>query len=403
MQTFYYRAKRIKDGELVSGLIEAESETVAGLMLEEKDMSVLSLEERKDNFFSKFNDLIGRVKAKDLVMFSRQLSVLISADVRLVEALHDINRQSSNKKLQMIIAQVASEVEGGAKFSEALAHYPKVFDNFFVNIIKSGEASGRLEEVLLYLADQLEKDYDLRSKIKGAMIYPAFIISGLIIIGVFMMIFVVPKLTEMLDQTGAQLPLSTRILEGISNFLINYWWLLIIVIILIVFGLRTILKTRSGKKLFDTITLRLPVLGTLFNYMIIVRFCRSLRTLLLGGVNIVDSLRISQSMIDNLVYKDLIEETVQNVEDGGNISEKLERSSFVPTMVSQMLRTGEDTGKTDLVLDKIGLFYTREIDNLLRNLMSLMEPVIMVVLGLAVGVMIAAIILPMYQISDSMQ
>jgi type IV pilus assembly protein PilC len=360
------------------------------------------LEKQKKKWLAVIDSYLNTVKPKELVIFARQLSVLISADVAVVNALKDVAKQTVNINFRRIILEVASEVEGGVKFSEALAHYPKQFDNFFVNIIKSGEATGRLEEVLLYLADQLEKDYDLRSKIKGALIYPTFVVGGLVVIGVLMMIFVVPKLTEMLSQTGAELPTSTRILKGTSDFLVYYWWILLLIVIGVVFLGRYVLKTKVGRAIFDRTMLKLPVFGKLIRYILIVRFVQSFKTLLKGGVTVVGSLEISSSMLSNVVYKNLVLETIEVVNDGGSIAKTFGQSKYMPKMVSQMIATGEDTGKIDEVLEKIGEFYTREINNLINNLMSLMEPLIMVILGLAVGVMIAAIILPMYQISTNM-
>jgi type IV pilus assembly protein PilC len=277
-----------------------------------------------------------------------------------------------------------------------------VFDNFFINIIRSGETSGRLEEVLLYLADQLEKDYELKAKIKGAMIYPAFIVSGMIGLGIFMMIFIVPKLTEMLVQSGAELPLATKILKGSSDFLLVYGWILLVIIIAGVFIGRAWLKTDTGEKVFDRFKLKLPIFGNLFKYILIINFCQGLRTLILGGIDLVESLKISSAIMDNRVYKDLILQAVHDVEEGGNISTTFEKTNDVPKIVPQMIKTGEETGKLEMVLEKVGQFYRREVDNLVANMMSLMEPIIMVLLGGAVGLMVAAIIMPMYQVSTNM-
>ncbi|MEK7511436.1 MAG: type II secretion system F family protein, partial [Patescibacteria group bacterium] len=272
----------------------------------------------------------------------------------------------------------------------------------FVNIVKSGEVSGRLEEVLLYLADQVEKDYDLQSKIRGAMIYPAFIIISLVVIGVLMMAFVVPKLIEMLAQSGAELPLSTKILKGISDFVVELWWLKLIVVVgAIIVGYYG-LKTAIAQRILDQIKLRLPVFGKLFNYVAIVKFSRGLRTLILGGVDLVSALEVTALMVDNTRYRELIQKTKKTVENGGKLGEVFEKDKLMPKMVSQMLSTGEETGRVEMTLDKLAQFYSREVNNLIANLMSLLEPFIMIVLGVAVALMIAAIILPMYQVSTNM-
>lgn len=401
MTLYNYRARKRGEDNLTEGSVEAETESLAVDLLEERGFVVLFLEEKKRglagmDFFG------GRVKIKDLVIFSRQLSILISADVPVVAALKDAVNQTRNIKLKKTIAKVAGEVEGGIKFSEALGNYPKVFDSFFVNIIKSGEMSGRLQEVLLYLADQLEKDYDLKSKIKGAMIYPLFVVCSLVAIGILMMIFVVPKLTEMLAQTGAVLPFTTRMIMGLSDFLVHYWWLLILAVGALALVLRFIAKLPEGRRTIDLIKLSLPVFGKLFNYIAIIRFSRSFRTLLLGGVDIVGALDISAEMVGNSIYRDLVARSKATVEGGGTLGEEFEKSERVPKMVPQMLATGEETGKIDTVLEKLSDFYTREVNGIIGNLMSLLEPVIMIVLGVAVAVMITAIILPMYEISTNM-
>jgi len=247
-----------------------------------------------------------------------------------------------------------------------------------------------------YLADEISKDYDMGAKIKGAMIYPAVVIVGMVIIGIVMMVFVLPKIMDILVETGTTLPLSTRILMGISNFITHYWWVVALVITGLVLGIKAILNTTSGRYAWDSLTLHLPVFGKLFQKILLVRFCRSMNTLLLGGVSIENSLAIAGDVVTNKVYQKLVQQTIKEVEDGNSISTIFLESPLVPKMVSHMMQVGENTGKLDVVFTKIAEFYGREIDNTLGNLMSLMEPLIMIILGVGVGVMVAAVILPMY-------
>jgi len=401
MALYNYRVKKRDEDDLMEGLVEADSESMAVDILEEKGYFVLYLDPKKRGFAS-LKLTLGGVSAKDLVIFSRQLSILISAGVAVVDALQDVVAQTKNVKLKKAILKVSSEVEGGVKFSEALSHYPKVFDSFFINIIKSGEVSGRLQEVLIYLADQLEKDYDLKSKIKGALIYPAFVVGSLVVIGVLVMMFVVPKLTDMLTQTGAELPFTTRMLMGLSDFFLGFWWL--VLIFLVGFGVAGyfIVKSPRGRAIIDNIKLHLPVFGKMFNSIAVIKFTRSLKTLSLGGVDLVQGLEITAEMVGNTVYRGLILETKEVVEGGGSIGEVFSNNKNVPKMLPQMLETGEDTGRIDDVLTKISEFYTREVNNLIANMMSLLEPFIMITLGVAVGLMITAVIMPMYEISTNM-
>ena len=279
----------------------------------------------------------------------------------------------------MMISEVADDVEGGAKLSAALARHHAVFSKFFVSLIKSGEASGKLDEILLYLANQQEKDYDLTSKIRGAMIYPAFILVGLVVVGTLMMVMVVPQLTGILRESGVELPLSTKVLIGTSGFLARFWWLLLLVIIGagVAFYL-VINKTTRGRYYWDTVKLRLPIFGSLSQKLLLVRFTRSLHTLLSGGVSLSRSLEVVSEVTNNVLYQKLINETRRAVESGHSIASEFTKSKEVPAMVSQMMQLGERTGRLDEILDKLANFYTREADNMISNLVTLIEPVVMV-------------------------
>lgn len=398
MSIYKYKA-RDKNEKIVSGLIDAFSDEQAVEALREKGFLVIALEKEKEKKEIKVFAILNRIKTKDLVIFSRQFSVMISANVTVVQALRILVEQTSNLKLKMIISEIAYEVDGGSKLSDALAKRPKIFSNFYVSVVRSGEKSGKLDDSLNYLAEEMEKDYDLISKVRGAMIYPAFVLFGMSAVGIVMMVYVVPKLTEMLKESGAELPLATKILIGSSDFLRNSWGILLIILIFLGIGFYFFIKRPQGRHIFDGLVLRLPIFGKLFQRIYLVRFTRSLSTLIIGGITISEGLKITAGIVNNRVYKTLIEETVKEVEDGNSISTKFILSKDVPLMVSQMMSIGEKTGKLDLVLEKITDFYTREIANIIVNLMTLMEPVIMVVMGVAVGIMVAAIIMPMYNMA----
>jgi type IV pilus assembly protein PilC len=295
---------------------------------------------------------------------------------------------------------LADEVDSGYRLSDALSKRPTIFSHFYVSVVKSGETSGKLEEVLEYLANEMEKDYDMNNKIKGAMIYPAFVFGGLLIVGLLMMAFVVPKLTDVLKESGGQLPMATKLLIGVSGFLSQYWWLVFIGLGGLVAGFTFFIRQRQGREIIDRLILHLPVFGRLFQRIYLVRFTRTMNTLIVGGVTIVDSLKVAAEVTGNSVYKKLIEDTVIAVEEGSTISGIFINHPQVPKMVSQMIGVGEKTGKLDIVLDRITHFYTREIDNIVANLMTLLEPIIMVFMGVAVGLMVAAIILPMYNLAS---
>ncbi|MBU4257249.1 type II secretion system F family protein [Patescibacteria group bacterium] len=399
MAVFKYKALD-REGKIKQGLVEAVSENMAAEALRERGFSIVSIKERSvfkgaKQGFALFN----RIKSKDLVIFSRQFAVMISANVAMVQALKIVAEQTDNLKLKAVVLEVSNEVDSGSKLSDALAKRPQVFSNFFISVIRSGETSGKLDEVLNYLADEMEKDYDMTSKIKGAMIYPAFVFCGLGAVGIIMMVFVIPKLTGILQETGAELPFATRILIGTSGFLQNYWWLLIIIIVGLIFGVRFLISTSQGRKYLDILKLKLPVFGKLFQKIYLVRFTRSLNTLIVGGVAISNSLKITSEVVSNTVYQRLIEETIKEVEDGNSISSVFINSKEIPKMVSQMMSIGEKTGKLDLILERLTDFYAKEVTNTVANLMTLMEPLIMVIIGVAVGIMVAAVIMPMYNLA----
>ncbi|MFA5360314.1 MAG: type II secretion system F family protein, partial [Patescibacteria group bacterium] len=400
MPIFKYKAFN-KDKKVQEGMVEAISKDYVGEILTEKGFSIVSIAEVSSGKKIFNLDFLNRIKTKDIVIFSRQFSVLISANVSMVQALKVLVDQTANVILKMILSEVADEVDAGSTLSEALAKRPNVFNNFYVSVVRSGETSGKLDEVLSYLADEMEKDYDMMSKIKGAMIYPAFVLVSLIVVGIVMMIFVVPKLTGILTESGAELPITTRILIGTSSFMQQYWWLLIIITVALVAAFKWYEKRPQGRRQLDYLKLRLPIFGHLFQLIYLVRFTRSMNTLIVGGVTIDNSLKVTAEVVGNKIYQELIEETVKEVEDGNSISSVFIKSKTIPKMVSQMLNIGEKTGKMDVILDRITNFYSREISNMVANLMTLMEPIIMVVMGVAVGIMVAAVILPMYNLASN--
>lgn len=402
MAIYKYKAINLEK-KTVSGLVEAENENQAIDILKDKNLEIISLSlDTSTSGDNKFSFVMDRVKPKDLVGFSRQFSVLISANVTLVESLKILVSQTQNLKLKMVISEIADDIDEGSKLSDALSKKNDVFSNFYINVVRSGETSGKLDEVLDYLADQLEKDYDMNSKIKGAMIYPAFVLTGLGAVGIVMMVFVVPKLTDVLAETGGELPMATKILMAISGFLASFWWLIAILGVGAAIGMKAVMKFPTSKRILDIVILRLPIFGKLFQKIYLVRFTRSLQTLIIGGVSISKALAITAEVASNSVYKDIILQAKKEVEDGNSISSVFLSYPVIPVMVSQMVSIGEKTGKLDIILEQITLFYGREIDNMVANLMTLMEPIIMVVMGIGVGVMVAAIILPMYNMASAM-
>lgn len=387
----------------MEGAIEAESRERAAELLLERGFFVTKIEEKKGvDPFLVFKRLLGRVSKKDLAIFLRQLSILISASVPLVQALKMISEQTANATLKEALVDVVNEVEGGQKLSVALSHFPHIFNHFFVNMIKSGETSGRLDDVLSYLADQQERDYELEGKIKGAMMYPAFVITVMIIAGIVMMVFVLPKMLSLFTELGdiSNLPIATKILIAITNFSQNYWWVMLIVMLSAVGGARYAISQPTGRIFWDTVKLKLPIFGRLLRFIYVVRLTRSLSTTLAGGVTLSSSLVVIRDVMGNAVFEDIITKAMHDVDEGMQLSVSLAKAKEIPAMVSQMVSVGEQTGKLDDVLERLTVFYTREINAVVDNVLTLIEPIIMVLLGLAVGVIVAGVLLPMYNLAN---
>lgn len=399
MAIYKYKGKN-KKNKTVRGMIFGAGEGEALKKIERKGIYSPNIRDISNSLEIKILFFINKVKTKDLVVFSRQFSVMVSASVTVIESLNTLIDQTENISLQKVVANVANNVSGGALLSDALEREGKVFSSFYINLVRSGETSGKLDEVLQYLADEMEKDQELTSKFKGAMIYPAFIVAGLLGVGVILMVFVIPELTSVLTETGAVLPWSTRMIIGLSNFLSDYIILILIVSGLGIFGIKKFLNTKFGKLQFDKFQIRMPLLGRMFKLIYLIRFTRSLSTLLKGGVIITKSLEICSSIVGNLVYKQLVDDTLEAVRGGESITSVFEMSRDVPVMVPQMMVVGEKTGNLDVILDKIADFYSKEVNNTLSNLMAILEPAIMMVMAMGVGIMIAAVIMPMYNLAS---
>lgn len=399
MPIFRYKARN-KKGKIKTGIEIGLNETDLITRFRRKELEIFSLAPGENDLETKIRLFVERSGIKDLVIFARQFSVMISANVPVVESLLILIEQTENFSLKNMIAEIAFEVDAGSLLSDAFGKRPAVFSEFFVNIIKSGETSGKLDEVLNYLADEMEKNYDMVSKVKGAMIYPIFILCGLAGVGVVLMVYVIPNLTSVLTESGAELPFATRVVVATSNFLTNYLLFLGIALVGVIFLIRFYLKTYRGRRNFDFLALHLPIFGTLFKYIYLMRFTRSLSTLLKGGVTITKSLEIVARVVHNIIYQEIIMKTLEAINDGNPVASVMENEPTIPKMVPQMISVGERSGKLDVVLDKITEFYGREADKMLANLSTLMEPVIMVIMGVGVGIMVAAVIMPMYNMAS---
>lgn len=402
MAIFDYRA-RSKEGQSMNGAVVAPSENVAYEILRDRGLTIVSLSGRKESKGMLKNPLqfFRRVKIKEQVIFSRQLAVMIGANVPIVRALKILVRQTENPNFKIVISDILDEVDGGAKLSSAMGRYPQVFNNFFVYMVRSGETTGKLDEVLEYLATEKEKDYELISKMRGALIYPAVLFSGVIVVGVGLTLFVLPQLLDVFASAGSTLPLPTRILIGFVHASQKFWYLGAIFVIGLVIAFSAFRKTPRGRRILDMLKIRTPIFGTIFSRLYLTRLSRSMATLLSAGVPISRSLEITSDVVDNVLYREIIQKTIKEVEDGNSITTVFVKSKYIPLMVSQMMSIGEQSGRMEQILEKVAQFYERELSNLVANLVTLLEPVVLLLMGGAVGFLVAAILLPIYNLSNA--
>ena len=401
MATFTYKS-RDSQGGLRQGTVEAVSQQAAVDVLREHNLIVTAITETSGGAAPEaLGGLFKRVPTKEKVIFARQLSTMINSGLPIVQALNILAEQTPNKNFKTIIGNVAGDVEGGLSFSESIAKYQRVFSQIFVNLVKSGEASGKLDEVLDRLATQMEKDYAVVREIKGAMYYPAFILVAIFVVAAVMMVFVIPQLKSLFDESNVKLPFVTQMLIAISGIVQSFWWLILILMVGGIWSFFYFIRTPTGRPLWDQTKLKIPVLGNLSRKIYVARFARTLGTLIAGGLPILDALRIVSGAVGNTIYKDAILEAAKEVESGVSLTVPLKKSGVFPAMVPQMVQVGEQTGKVDEILFKLADFFDREVDTMVKSLSTLLEPILMVVMGIGVGLLVAAIILPIYNLASA--
>ena len=398
---YIYQA-RSKDGEKKTGQVEASSFEAALDVLQKHGLFITALESLQNRkVWEKKITVLEIISRKDIVNFSRQLSIMFRSNVSLAESLETIANQEPKQGFREKILKISREVKSGNSFSEALAGFPKLFSPFYVSMVKSGEASGSLADSLNYLADHLEREYNLRSSIIGAMIYPSLVLVVMLSVMIVMMIFVIPNLSDMLSQTGQELPWIAKLVMFVSSFLITKGWVLIIVVPLMGAGFYAAAKTKQGAGFLHKNYLKIPVIGKFLKMVYISTFAENLSTLIAGGLPIVQALEISAEVISNRTYRRVLKITRDEVEKGQKISAVLGRfPSIFPPMFCQMVSVGEKTGSLDKTLLNVVNFYQKEVDRAIKSLLSILEPVMIVFLGGAVGVIIAEVLLPMYQMSS---
>ena len=397
---FNYQA-RTKTGSLQTGTVEASSRETALALLEKYGLYVTSLEGagRIPVFFKEIK-LFQRISSGEIVSFSRQLAIMFKSRIPVVEIFYTLAKQTKNPLFQEKITKIAEDVEGGIALSVAFAKHPKIFNQFYVSMVKSGEVSGELAEVLDYLSDHLESDKDFRSKITGAMIYPVLVLIVVSAVIGAMIFFVIPQLGEIIEEMQVETPFITDLILGFSS-LLRKWGIFFLVgfIILIIFALR-FLETKGGKEILDKFALKIPILGGFLKKVYLSRFAENLSTLISGGLPIARALEITADIVGNNVYKTIILETRDGVRGGEPLSSILERyPEAVPPMFTQMAFVGEKAGQISPALMKIVSFYKKDVERTLENFIAFLEPLMIIFLGLIVAGLVASVLMPIYQVA----
>ena len=397
--TFAYKV-RDKAGKMVSGTLEADSQALVVSRLKQMGFAPVIIEEQKSNLGKKELHVPwgNRVKSKDLAVFSRQFATMINSGLSLMRALNILAEQTENSKLAGAIADIRSEVESGSSLSAALAKHPKVFKRLYVAMIRAGEIGGVLDGVLMRLAENLEKEVALKQKIKSAMTYPTVVFSMVLLILAGMLMFVVPTFKNLYKDLGGTLPLPTRVLIGASDLAKKFWYIVVALIVGSAVGIRRWVKTDEGRGAWDAMKLKVPVFGSLVHKTALSRFARTLSVLMRSGVPILQSLDIVKETVNNTVVSNAVADVSSSVKEGESIARPLERHAVFPPMVVQMIAVGEETGALDTMLGKIADFYDQEVEATVEALTSLIEPILIAVMGVAVGGMVVALYMPMFNI-----
>ncbi|MBK6421958.1 MAG: type II secretion system F family protein [Gemmatimonadetes bacterium] len=401
MPVFEYTARNAATGQIMKGTLDVPSRDDVLKHIKQQKMIVVNVREQPKQLSLSFGK--KGIRTRDIVIFTRQFATMINSGLPLVQSLDILARQTENPSLAEVTKQVVFDVESGHTLADAFSKHPKAFTELYVNMVAAGEAGGILDTILLRLATFLEKSDALIRKVKGAMVYPGVIMSVAGIAVAVLLIFVIPTFQKMFASVGMELPLPTRIVIAMSDFLISYWWALILIIIGIVYAIRSYYKTPNGQKQIDQMLLNAPVLGDLLRKSAVSRFTRTLGTLISSGVSILDGLEITAKTAGNRVIHDAVMESRNSIAGGETIAGPLEKSKVFPPMVISMIAVGEQTGGLDEMLSKIADFYDEEVDVAVSALLSLMEPMMIVVLGVIVGGMVVAMYLPIFDMMNAVQ
>jgi len=399
---FKYRA-RTKTGDLQVGLVSASSRNEAANTLTNNGLYVLILDEVKDGvWYNKILNFGSRVKKKDLMIFTRQFATLLSAHIPLDDALETLKKQTTNPTLYSIISEIATDIDAGLSLSQSLEKYSRVFSGFYISMVRSAEVTGRVNEAVGFLADYIEKQTALANRVRNALIYPATMIGLFFVVSGIMVVIVFPQIGPVFEEAGVDLPIYTKVLLSGGEFLSQWWWA-----VLSVFGVFAVVaadyfRTAEGRVLMDEILFRIPLVNKLLKELYVARFAESLSVLIKGGIPITKAVEITGHNVGNAAYREALHDVANDLQRGVSLSQGLQRHNMLfPPMVEQMVAIGESTGTLDTLLGKVSDFYTREVDGLISSLIELIQPLLMIVIGVLVGILFASILIPIYNLAQT--
>ena len=398
MIDYTYTAKDKSTEKVMKGKVQADNEMSAANLLISKGLYPIKVEPATQGGLSKEIKLFSGVKAKDRVIFTRQLATLVKAGLPITQALATATEQVTNKTFKVTLQKIASSVEGGTALADSFAQYPDIFNHVYISLVHAGEQSGTLDDSLARLADQQENEQQITAKVRGALIYPALVLLVILGVLVFMLVSVLPQIASLYTDLKKQLPILTRVLFSISQFMVHFWWLMIILLVAIVFGIRAYVHTPAGRKVWDRFKLNAPVFGILFKKVYMARFSRTLASLVNSGVPLLEALAISADSINNVILKEEVDDATVKVKSGKALSASLMDKPHFLKLVPQMIQVGEQSGTLGDMLDKVASFYESEVDQSVKNLSTIIEPVMMIILGILVGLIIVAVLYPVYSL-----
>lgn len=393
-----------KEGIEKTGQIEAASSEIAVATLQRRDYVVVSvIPEDKKSFWQGSIPFFDRVKMKDIVLMSKQASTLFEAQVSAVKTFELLGENAESKGIQRALSQVTEDIRGGTSISGAMAKQPKVFSNFYVNMVRAGEESGKLTETFTFLAEYLERSYALSSKTKNALVYPAFIILTFITVMILMLVKVIPQMASIIEESGQEIPFYTKITLGLSDFFVNYGLFILILLVVGGFFIWRALGTESGKSRFDLIKINIPGFGKLYRKIYLARIADNINTMLSAGIPVVRTLEISGDVVGNSVFKNILDDAVQEVRGGNSISNAFNKHEEIPQIMVQMIKVGEETGSIGKILKTLARFYNKEVANTVDTLIGLIEPAMIVLLGIGVGGLLMSVMIPIYNVAGGIQ